>query len=126
LVAQGNSVVLLPADAPAVDLLDRPGQQVTTVVMAEVLQPFATAGDVVVPDLLHPRRAIQIDPEIRSGHPVVSETRVPFEFIAGLVRDGVPATEVTHYYPSVSEAAAKDAVDFADYVDLYGRRRATG
>ncbi|HEY0616658.1 MAG TPA: DUF433 domain-containing protein [Kribbella sp.] len=126
LVAQGNSVVLLPPNASAVDLVDQPGHQVTTVDMAEVLQPFAAAGDVVVPDLLHPRRAILVDPEIRSGHPVVSGTRVPFELIASLVRDGVPTGEIADYYPSVSETAAQDAVDFADYVDRYGRRRAVG
>jgi uncharacterized protein (DUF433 family) len=125
LVAEGNSVVLLPPNAPPLDLVDQPGHQVA-IVMAEILQPFAAGGDVVVPDLLHPRRSILVDPEIRSGHPVVSGTRVPFELISSLVRDGVPTAEIADYYPSVSEAAAQDAVDFADYVDRYGRRRSVG
>jgi uncharacterized protein (DUF433 family) len=120
--AQGNSVVLLPPDAPPVDLVDRPGQQVTTVVMADVLRPFATSEDMTVPDLLHPRRTLRVDPEVRGGHPVVSGTRVPFEMIASLVRDGVPAAEISDYYPSVSAAAATDALDFADYVAHYARR----
>jgi uncharacterized protein (DUF433 family)/DNA-binding transcriptional MerR regulator len=121
LVAQGNSVVLVDADE-TVDLVGRPGQRVTTVLMADVLRPFPSAG-AVVPDLLHPRRNLLIDPEVRSGHPVVSGTRVPFDLVAGLVRAGVPAAEIADYYPAVDAPAAGDAADFANYVDRYDRRR---
>ncbi len=124
LVAQGNSVVLVaPGDSPAIDLVNRPGQQVT-VVMSDVLQAFLTADEVLVPDLIHPRRALHVDPEVRGGHPVILGTRVPFEPIAGLLRDGVAAEEIADYYPSVGAAAAADALDFADYVDRYGRATA--
>jgi uncharacterized protein (DUF433 family)/DNA-binding transcriptional MerR regulator len=121
LVAQGNSVVLVDADE-TVDLVGQPGQRVTTVLMADVLRQFPTDGD-IVPDLLHPRRNLLIDPEIRSGHPVVSGTRVPFDLIAGLVRTGVPVAEIADYYPAVNGPAARDAADFADYLDRYDRRR---
>jgi uncharacterized protein (DUF433 family) len=124
LLAQGNSVVLVaPDDSPAIDLVDRPGHQVT-VVMSDVLQAFVTADDVLVPDLLHPRAALQVDPGVRGGHPVIRGTRVPFELIAGLLRDGVAAEAISDYYPSVGAAAAADALDFADYVDRYGRASA--
>jgi uncharacterized protein (DUF433 family)/DNA-binding transcriptional MerR regulator len=123
LVVQGNSVVLLPGDdSTAIDLVDRPGQQVTVIVMADVLRPFKVDERLTVPDLLHPRRSIEVDPDVRGGHPVVSGTRVPFDIIAGLVRDGVSLTEVADFYPSVDASAAADAVDFADYVDHYDRR----
>ncbi|WP_202797056.1 DUF433 domain-containing protein [Kribbella flavida] len=120
LIAQGSSVVLVASDAPAVDLVEQPGQQVT-VVMADVLQPFTTADEIRVPGLLQPRRALRVDPEVRSGHPVISGTRVPFELVAGLLRDGVPADRIAEYYPSVGATAAADALDFANYVDRYGR-----
>jgi uncharacterized protein (DUF433 family) len=124
LLAQGNSVVLVaPDDSPAIDLVNRPGQQVT-VVMSDVLRAFVTADDVLVPDLLHPRGALQVDPEVRGGHPVILGTRVPFELIAGLLRDGVAAEAISDYYPSVGAAAAADALDFAEYVDRYGRASA--
>lgn len=125
LVAQGNSVVLLRGTAQAIDLVDQPGQQVTTVLMAEVLRPFSTPDDRVVPDLLHPRRNILVDPGIHAGNPVISGTRVPFEAVASLVRDGVRPAEIVHFYPSVGAAAASDAADFAEYVDHYRRRTST-
>ncbi|QNE19654.1 DUF433 domain-containing protein [Kribbella qitaiheensis] len=121
LVAQGNSVVLVDAEE-TVDLVGRPGQRVTTVLMAAVLRSFPTDAT-VVPDLLRPRQNLLIDPEIRGGHPVVSGTRVPFDLIAGLVRSGVPAAEIADYYPAVNAPAAHDAADFAGYLDRFNRRR---
>jgi hypothetical protein len=37
------------------------------------------------------------------------------------MRENVPAEKVSDYYPSVSPPAALDALDFAMYVDSYGR-----
>ncbi|TWD80345.1 uncharacterized protein (DUF433 family) [Kribbella amoyensis] len=121
LLAQGHSVVLVPQDGPSVDLVERPGQQVTTVVLAEVLRPFTTSGDITVPDLLHPRRSLRVDPDVRGGHPTISGSRVPFDLVAALVRDGVPVDEVGEYYPGVTADAADDALDFANYVERYNR-----
>ncbi|GAA0915634.1 DUF433 domain-containing protein [Nonomuraea longicatena] len=53
--------------------------------------------------------------------PVIEGTRVPYDEIVALLRDGVPAERVAEYYPSVSAGAALDAADFADYVDSYER-----
>ncbi|MEU8401599.1 DUF433 domain-containing protein [Nonomuraea sp. NPDC048892] len=44
---------------------------------------------------------------------------MPYDEIAALLRDGVPAERISDYYPSVSATAALDAADFADYVDSY-------
>lgn len=121
LVADGRSVVLVRSEDEAIDLVHRPGQQVT-VVMADVLRPFAV-GQVTVPDLRHPEPAIAVDPEILGGHPVVDGTRVPFELVADLVEDGVPPESISEYYPSVSASAASDAVEFARYVRQYSARR---
>jgi uncharacterized protein (DUF433 family)/DNA-binding transcriptional MerR regulator len=123
LVSQGRKSIALVRDDGAVDLVEKPGQSLTVVKLGDVLQSFPL-GDVEVPNLLHPRRRISVDPQVRGGHPVVAGTRVPFELVAGLVHDGVPPEKIVDFYPSVTAAAARDAADFADYVDRAARRRA--
>ena len=44
---------------------------------------------------------------------------MPYNAIAGLMRDGVKAEQVGDYYPAVTAEAARDAFDFARYVDSY-------
>jgi uncharacterized protein (DUF433 family) len=112
LVAQGKSVILVTDDS-AVDMVDQPGHQVT-VVMSDVLGPFTRGDGLSVADLLHPRRSIAVDPDVRGGHPVISGTRVPFELVASLVRDGVSYSDIADYYPAVDADAAQDAADFAN------------
>lgn len=124
LVSQSRKSIALVRDDGAVDLVEKPGQSLTVVKLGDVLQSFPL-GDVEVPNLLHPRRCISVDPQVRGGHPVVAGTRVPFELVAGLVRDGVAPEKIADFYPSVTAAAARDAADFADYVDRAARRRAT-
>ncbi|MGW1346520.1 DUF433 domain-containing protein [Kribbella sp. NPDC002412] len=122
LVAEGRSVVLVPeGDASPIDLVEHPGHHVT-VVMSDVLRSFDVDERLTVPDLIRPRNYIAVDPEVRGGHPVVLGTRVPFDLVAGLVRDGVAYDEIAEYYPQVGALAAQDATDLADYVDRYGRR----
>ncbi|MBL7490340.1 DUF433 domain-containing protein [Frankia sp. AgB1.9] len=121
LVSDGDTVMLVDADA-VTDLVRKPGQGVL-VVMSDVLEPFAVREGVVVPNLFHPRRHLEIDPETRGGEPVVAGTRVPYDLVAGLVRDGVPPEQVRDYYPDVSTEAARDATDFALYVDSYSQPR---
>jgi uncharacterized protein (DUF433 family)/DNA-binding transcriptional MerR regulator len=123
LVSQGRKSIALVRDDGAVDLVERPGQSLTVVKLGDVLRSFPL-GDVEVPNLLHPRRRLSVDPQVRGGHPVVAGTRVPFELVASLVRDGVAPEKIADFYPSVTAAAARDAADFADYVDRAARRRA--
>jgi uncharacterized protein (DUF433 family)/DNA-binding transcriptional MerR regulator len=122
LVSQGRKSIALVRDDGAVDLVEKPGQSLTVVKLGDLFQSFPL-DDVEVPNLLHPRRRISVDPQVRGGHPVVAGTRVPFELVASLVRDGVPPEKVADFYPSVTAAAARDAADFADYVDQAARRR---
>jgi uncharacterized protein (DUF433 family) len=119
-----RGIVLVEATGEAgVELVEQPGQEVTVIKLGDVMRSFPL-DDIEVPNLARPRRLISVDPSVRRGHPVVRGTRVSYELVAGLVRDGVPPGEVKEYYPSVSAAAARDAVSFADYVDRAGRRRA--
>lgn len=123
LVSQGKKSIALVKDEGAVDLVESPGQSLTVVKLGDVLRSFPL-GDIEVPNLARPRQNISVDPGVRGGHPVVAGTRVPFELVAGLVRDGVAPEEVAEFYPSVGPAAARDAVEFADYVDRAARRAA--
>ncbi|MCO8273504.1 DUF433 domain-containing protein [Actinoplanes sp. TRM 88003] len=105
------------AQVGPVDLVEQPGQQITVIKFGDVLRSFSL-GDVEIPDLVRPRQRISVDPSVRHGCPVVAGTRVDFDLVAGLVRDGVPPKAVKEYYPGVTAAAARDAASFADYVDL--------
>ncbi|WP_214107940.1 DUF433 domain-containing protein [Acrocarpospora catenulata] len=86
--------------------------------LVDVLRPFYRDGR-HIPDLLRPREHVTVDPAVRGGIPVIEGTRVPYDDVAALLRDGVPAERISDYYPSVSGTAALDAADFADYVDSY-------
>ena len=110
-----RSIVLVKGDG-AVDLVERPGHALTVVKLGDVLRPFPF-GDVEVPDLERPRPNISIDRAVCGGRPVVAGTRVPFELVAGLVRDGVEPDAIADFYPSVNASAARDALAFAEYVD---------
>lgn len=125
LVAHGKkSVVLVAPDGDhAVDLVQQPGQHVTVVKIGDVLESFPIR-DHDVPDLRNPRPRISVHPGVRRGHPVVTGTRISYDLIAGLMRDGVPADKISAYYPGVTADAAKDALAFADYVDGMTRRAA--
>lgn len=116
----GKSIVLVePGQDAGVDLVEKPGAQRFTITLGDVFAPFENQrGDQVV-DLIHPRKHVTVDPEIRGGYPVVEGTRVDYDLVASLVRDGVDPSAVSDFYPSVSTKGAADAADFADEVDRY-------
>lgn len=86
----------------------------------DVLRPFYVRGR-QIPPLLDPRDHVQVDPAVRGGEPMIAGTRVPYEDVASLMRDGVAAEGIHEFYPAVSAEAALDALDFAAYVDSYVR-----
>jgi uncharacterized protein (DUF433 family) len=116
LVPDVDTIYLLDADE-AIDLVKRRGNLVIHE-FVEVLAPYYHQGR-QIPDLRTPRKHLAIDPGIRGGEPVIAGTRVPSAEVAALVRDGIAPAKISSFYPSVSAAAARDAQDFADYVDSY-------
>lgn len=116
LVADGSTIYLVEPDQ-ATDLVRQKAQGVIHD-MVDVLEPFYRDGR-RIPDLLRPREHVTVDPEVRGGMPVIEGTRVPYDEVAALLRDGVPPDRIADYYPNVTASAAADAVDFADYVDSY-------
>lgn len=122
---QGDKgIVLIRGDgAEGVELVESPGNLVTGIVTFNNLFQSFPLDDIEVPNLLRPREFISVKREVRGGHPVVAGTRVPYEVVAGLVNDGVKPHEVAQFYPSVTAQGARDAVDFAKYVERAARRR---
>lgn len=116
LVADADTIYLVTADE-AIDLVKRRGNLVIHE-FVEVLAPYYHEGR-QIPDLRSPRRNLAIDPGIRGGEPVIAGTRIPSAEVAALVRDGVEPSKISGFYPAVSADAARDAQDFADYVDSY-------
>ncbi len=117
---RGN-IQLIKGDDAAIDLVSHPGQTQLLVVMGDVIEPFPVRPGVVVPHLFRPREHLSVDPGTQGGVPVISGTRVPYDAVASLMREDVPPEKISDYYPSVSVEAAHDALDFAMYVDSYGR-----
>jgi uncharacterized protein (DUF433 family)/DNA-binding transcriptional MerR regulator len=120
LVAVGRDVVWQASAELAVDLTRRPGQQVIAE-MVDILAAFTDSGGAEVVPLHNPKPGIAVDPQIRSGYPVVAGTRVPYDLVATLLADGLAPDEVSTIYPSVPAEAARGALAFARYVDEYRR-----
>lgn len=113
LVDTGASILVVKSDGEGVDVLKNPGQtQLAN--LEEIMNTFTTDEGKVVVDLRRPRELLEVREQRLGGWPTIQGTRVPFDVIANLIVDGsVPASEVSNYYPSVSEKAALDALDFA-------------
>jgi len=121
LYATDSSVVWVHPDGEHVDLVEEPGQQRVAVVMSDVFHAFRTEKGATILPFRKPYPNIEVDPELRGGFPVVARSRVPYDLVAGLVRDGVPPEAVSEIYPSVDADGARDAVQMADYVDRRSR-----
>lgn len=118
---RAGNIQLVSSEDEAIDLVRRPGQRQLLVVLGDVIEPFPVRAGVVVPHLLQPRAHLSVNPETQGGIPVIAGTRVPYDAVASLMRDDVPADKIANYYPAVSAEAAGDALDFARYVDSYER-----
>jgi uncharacterized protein (DUF433 family)/DNA-binding transcriptional MerR regulator len=126
LVSDKRGDIQLLTEDQAVNLGSKPGQLQLVAVIGDVIEPFAVRAGVVVPHLLQPRPLLAVDPETQGGTPVIAGTRVPYDTVAGLMRDGVAAEQVSDYYPAVTADAARDALDFARYVDSYDPAQLAG
>jgi uncharacterized protein (DUF433 family) len=114
----GKDVVWRISDEVALDLTNNPGNYVIAE-MVDILDTFQNASDRTVVPLREPKPGLVVDPEVRGGFPVIEGTRVPYDMVSSLVRDGVAPEDISDYYPSVGPDAAVGARDFAAYVDQY-------
>jgi len=116
LVVSGNSVTWVTGAEEGIDLVGRPGQRVLAS-MVDILGEFENQRGVVVPAFFNPRPLIAVDRATLGGYPVVAGTRVPFDLVAELVRDGISPDDLHNYYPGVSPEAARQALDYWSYVE---------
>jgi uncharacterized protein (DUF433 family)/DNA-binding transcriptional MerR regulator len=116
LIADSSTIYLVEPDH-AVDLIGSKGNVVIHQ-FVEVLRPFYVHGR-QIPDLLTPRPHVRVDPAVRGGEPVIAGTRIPYDEVSALMRDGIPAEGIREFFPRVTAEAAQDAQDFARYVDSY-------
>lgn len=117
LVGDGRTIVWAAGDE-LVDLLARPGQRVL-ITMHDVLDAFVGwTGATIVP-LRRPKPGVSIDPLVLGGFPVVEDTRIPYDTIAGLADDGLDTAAIRFFYPTVTRTGVEGAVAFDDYVASY-------
>jgi uncharacterized protein (DUF433 family) len=116
LVTDGSTIYLADSDH-AVDLV-RQKNNIVIHQFVEVFQPFYVQGR-QIPALLEPRVHVRVDPAVRGGEPVITGTRIPYDEVASLIRDGVAAEDIADFYRRITPEAAWDAYDFASYVDSY-------
>ena len=108
----GESIFVDATDS-AVDLVKRPGQG-TVFTFDEMIEEFVNWRGERVPNLLHPRRHLEIDPGRLGGWSTVKGTRIPFDTIAALrLDDDMSMDDISYYYPSVTVQAVEDSVDFS-------------
>jgi uncharacterized protein (DUF433 family)/DNA-binding transcriptional MerR regulator len=117
LASDSKGTIQVITGKEALNLGKSPGQRQLLVVIGDVIEPFPVSGGVIVPHLLQPRDHLAVDPGTLGGVPVIEGTRVPYDVVASLMRDDVPPEKIADYYPAVSADAARDALDFAQYVD---------
>jgi uncharacterized protein (DUF433 family) len=116
----GKTVYLGTANGDAIDILRRRGQA-TLFTFDDLLGTFENFKDETVPDFRRPAAHIEVEPGRLGGWPTIEGTRVPYNDVARLVdNDTVFPEDVELYYPSVSPAAARDAVAFAERVEAVG------
>lgn len=111
LVAHAGSIALY-GTAEAMDLVQRPGQQIL-VSLDDVFSPFTNMQGREVVDFRRPRPSIEVRERRLGGWPTIAGTRVGYDAVANLLSDeSMTAEEVEYFYPSVSAHAARQALEF--------------
>jgi hypothetical protein len=81
--------VWISKEGDYVDAVAQPGQSGIRVVIEDIFRSFRTFRGLEVPDLVHPAPGLLIDPAVKGGTPVAEGTRVTYDRLAGLRRDGL-------------------------------------
>jgi len=116
-----QTALWISADGNYVDIVERPGQVAFKIIMDDLFSSFTTGSGRYVPNLSEPALGVTVDPEVRGGYPVIAGTRIPFNIVAGLHADGVPAEEIAMLYPSVTASDVEGATQLAELVALNTR-----
>jgi uncharacterized protein (DUF433 family)/DNA-binding transcriptional MerR regulator len=112
----GQTIVWISKDRDYFDIVEHPGQGGLQVVMDEVFDEFKTSSGRRVPDLARPAPGVSVDRDVRGGFPVISGTRIPYDIIASLHRDGLKPADIHTLYPAVGKGAVAGAAELAGLV----------
>lgn len=110
LLTDGGSIFLVE-EGRAVDLVRKPGQRVL-LSLEDAFLPFDNLQGRHIVDFRRPRPRLEVREQRLGGWPTIADTRVPYDTVAKLVVGGIDPVDVPRFYPTVSEQAARDAVDF--------------
>ncbi|MCK6480080.1 MAG: DUF433 domain-containing protein [Planctomycetaceae bacterium] len=72
-----------------------------------------------------PRPAIQVDPDVLGGKPVIAGTRISVELVLGLLGRGYTAEQVIEQYGHLTPEDVRACMAYAAKVLSSGRARAT-
>ena len=97
--------------------MEHPGQSGIRVVMEQIFGEFTTESGRKVPDLRTPAPGLAIDREIRGGYPVLKGTRLPFDAVSSLARDGLTDAEIIGIYPTATREGILGARRFAEMIE---------
>jgi uncharacterized protein (DUF433 family) len=114
-----QTAVWIAPDGGYIDVVEHPGQGLK-VVMDDIFDSFETRSGRRVPALAEPTDGVTVDPDVRSGYPVIKGTRIPYNVVASLHADGMDAREIARLYPSITERQVRGAAELADLVAASG------
>ncbi|WP_157693507.1 DUF433 domain-containing protein [Pseudarthrobacter equi] len=112
----GKHIIFRTPEGSTIDLTGKPGN-LMLFSLEEVFEPFTNLNRRRVVDFRHPKQHITIDRDRLGGWPTIDQTRIAFDTITRLV-DGetIRVEDVEYYYPTVSRAAAIDALELGDEI----------
>ncbi|MCV7049218.1 DUF433 domain-containing protein [Mycobacterium heidelbergense] len=121
--ATDGKTIAVWTDNGFMDIVRNPGQY-HIYLLEDIFRPFVNKRGQKVADFEAPRPRISVDPHRLGGWPTIAGTRVPYDTVASALRGGdLNPKDLRFYYPGVSKAAAKDALDFANEVAERGGKR---
>lgn len=113
---QGRDVFVEGADEWEVTMASRAGQKAATLLLGEEFARLRERADA----LLVPSEylaAVEIDPHVRSGLPVVRGTTLPTSTLAAMSRRGLSTAAIHASYPSIPRARIKVALAYERFLD---------
>ncbi|CAB0486477.1 MULTISPECIES: DUF433 domain-containing protein [Corynebacterium] len=111
--ATDGKTVKVWTDDGFMDLSDTHKGQFEFYTLADIYKPFMNMNDKLVPDFRNPKPHLEVNPRCIGGYPTIKGSRIPYLDIAELYRSGeLEPGEIEEFYPQVSDAAARDAVEF--------------
>jgi uncharacterized protein (DUF433 family)/DNA-binding transcriptional MerR regulator len=117
----GKTIVVDDGEGSIIDLIGQTGQS-EVLTFEQIQEAFVDFKGREVVNFRRPSEFVEVELGRMGGWPTIAGTRVPYDLISKLV-DGltITADDVPEYYPSVSAAAARDAVRFARSVESVGQ-----